>query len=289
LPYILSAASDVKLPQTYRSAIISFPTLHRRCRTFLLLAIGLFAAESLAADPIPVRRSQGTFHGFLVLRTLEGSTLATGDLVQIGHDDRVTSRLTFHFRDGSVDDETTVYSQRKFFQLISDHHIQRGPSFPKPLDMLVDAASGQITTRDKDGKTTQDHVDLAPDVCNGLPLVLLLNLDPSAPPSRLSMVAPTSKPRLVHVLLAGEGEDSLTIGGIRHKATNYRIKIELGGVAGVVAPIVGKQPSDIHVWILGGEAPAFVKEEGQFYEGGPIWRIELIAPVFAAPPKSTSK
>ncbi len=103
------------------------------------------------------------------------------------------------------------------------------------------------------------------------------------------MVAPTAKPRLVHLILAGEGEDSLSIGGLRRKATNFRIKIELGGVTGLVAPIVGKQPSDTHVWILGGDAPAFVKEEGQFFEGGPIWRIELTAPVFAAPSPAAAK
>jgi hypothetical protein len=239
----------------------------------------------LTADSIPVRRSQGTIHGFLVLKTLEGNTLATGDLVQVGHGDRVTSRLTFHFRDGSIDDETTVYSQRKVFQLISDHHIQRGPSFPKPLDLQVNAATGEIISLDKDGKTVENHLDLAADVCNGLTGILLLNLDPAAPPSQLSMVAPTSKPRLVHLVISSEGEDSLSIGGLRRKATNFRIKIDLGGVAGVVAPIVGKQPSDVHVWILGGEAPAFVKEEAQFYEGGPIWRVELTSPVF---PSSTN-
>ena len=258
------------------------PNLPRSCTAVLLLAICVAVARPLIADPVPVRRIQGTFHGFLVLKTLEGTTLAAGDLIQVSHGGRVTSRLTFHFRDGSLDDETTVFTQRKFFQLISDHHIQRGPSFPKPLDMTIDAASGQITSRDKDGKTHPDHLDLPPDVANGLPLVLLLNLDPAAPPTRLSMVAPTSKPRLVHILIAGEGEDPLTIGGIRHKATNFRIKIELGGVTGLVAPIVGKEPSDIHVWILGGEAPAFVKEEGQFYEGGPIWRVELTSPTFPA-------
>jgi hypothetical protein len=30
--------------------------------------------------------------------------------------------------------------------------------------------------------------------------------------------------------------------------------------------------------VLGGEAPAFVKQEGQFYEGGPVWRVELASP-----------
>jgi hypothetical protein len=236
-----------------------------------------------------VRRTQGTLHGFLVLKTLEGVTIASGDLVQVAHGNRVTSRLTFHFRDGSLDDETTVFTQSGTFRLISDRHIQRGPSFPHPLDMSINAATGEIISQDKDGKATNDHLDLAPDVANGLPLILLLNLDPAAPPTKLSMVAPTAKPRLVHLILAGEGEDSLTIGGVRRKATNFRIKIELGGVTGLVAPIVGKQPSDIHVWVLGGEAPAFVKEEGQFFEGGPIWRVELAAPVFPATPKATSK
>jgi hypothetical protein len=257
------------------------PTRYRSFHALLLLAVTFPAGKPLAADSVPVLRSQGTFHGFLVLRTLDGKSLATGDLIQIGDGDRVTSRLTFHFRDGSLDDETTVYTQRKVFQLISDHHIQRGPSFPQPLDMLVEAATGKITSHDKDGKTIQDHFDLAPDVCNGLPLVLLLNLDPTGPPTRLSVVAPTPKPRLVHVLVTPESEDPLTIGGVRHKATNFRIKVELGGIMGIVAPLIGKKPSDFHVWILGGEAPAFVREEGQFYEGGPLWRIELISPVFS--------
>jgi hypothetical protein len=243
----------------------------------------------LSADPVQVRRTQGTFHGFLVLKTLDGTILAAGDSIQVAHGNRVTAHLTYHFRDGSIDDEKTVFTQQGVFRLISDHHVQRGPSFPHPLDMLIDAASGQITSRDKDGKTTQDHIDLSPDIANGLPLVLLLNLDPADPPTRLSMIAPTSKPRLIHILLAGEGEDTLTIAGIRHKATNFRIKIELGGVAGVVAPIVGKQPSDVHIWVLGGPAPAFVKEEGQFYEDGPIWRVELISPVFPASPPPAGK
>jgi hypothetical protein len=250
----------------------------------LILSVTLLAAKPLAADPVPVRRSQGTFHGFLVLESLESGTLAVGDLVQVAHGNRVTSRLTFHFRDGSLDDETTVFTQHKVIRLISDHHIQRGPSFPKPLDMFVEAATGQITFRYKDGKTTQEHLDLPPDICNGLPLTVLLNLDPKAPPTRLSMVAPTSKPRLIHVVITPESEDPVSIGGTSHKATNYRIKIELGGVTGIIAPIVGKQPSDIHVWILGGAAPAFIKEEGQFYEGGPVWRIELISPVFPRNP-----
>jgi hypothetical protein len=244
----------------------------------------LLSIKPIAADTVQVHRTQGTFHGFLVLKTPEGKTLASGDLVQVAHGDRVTSRLTFHFRDGSLDDEVAIYSQHKVFQLISDHHIQRGPSFPKPLDMFIDARSGQITSRDKNQKTTQSHLDLDSDVCNGILLPLLLNIDLTTTPIRLSMVAPTSKPRLVHIAIAADGEDRVSIAGRRRKAINYRIKLELGGLAGVVAPIIGKQPADVHFWIMGGDAPAFLREEGQFYEGGPIWRVDLVSPIFPGTP-----
>jgi hypothetical protein len=49
-----------------------------------------------------------------------------------------------------------------------------------------------------------------------------------------------------------------------------------------VAPLIGKQPPDIQIWIIGGEAPAFVKEEGILYQGGPIWTIQLTSPVWPA-------
>ena len=54
--------------------------------------------------------------------------------------------------------------------------------------------------------------------------------------------------------------------------------VDIGGVKGAVAPIVGKQPPDTHVWIMGGKAPCFVKFEGPLYEGGPICDIDLAAP-----------
>jgi hypothetical protein len=43
----------------------------------------------------------------------------------------------------------------------------------------------------------------------------------------------------------------------------------------LLAHMLGKEPPDTHAWVLRGEAPAFVKSEGPFYAGGPIWRIQL--------------
>ncbi len=83
-----------------------------RIGTLLAAMTAVLLAPSLHADPVPVRHRQGSAHGFLVLHTLQGSRLATGDATQVVYGDRVVSRLIFRFRDGSIDDDTTVFSQR---------------------------------------------------------------------------------------------------------------------------------------------------------------------------------
>ncbi len=70
----------------------------------LLLLAAVLLKASLHAESIPVRYPQGSAHGFLALTTLEGKRIATGDVIQIVHGDHVTSRLTFRFRDGSIDE-----------------------------------------------------------------------------------------------------------------------------------------------------------------------------------------
>ncbi len=89
-------------------------------------------------------------HGFLALRTLDGKRLADGERTQVAEGDRVTSRLIFRFKDGSVYDDTTIFSQRGAFRLLSDHLVQRGPCFKQPMETSIDASSGHITVRYKD-------------------------------------------------------------------------------------------------------------------------------------------
>ena len=55
-----------------------------------------------------MRHTEGVSHGFLVLRSLEGETIATGDLIQEVKGFEVTSELIFHFKDGSIHDETAA-------------------------------------------------------------------------------------------------------------------------------------------------------------------------------------
>jgi hypothetical protein len=258
----------------------------KRIRSLALVVLLTWAlllpSPVLSQSPVAVQYTEGVVRGFLVLRTLEGNILAEGDVTQFARGDRVTSRTVLRFKDGSINEETVVFSQRHIFRLISDHQVQKGAAFKQPMDVSVDGLTGQVTVRytDNDGKekTVTDQLKLPPNISNGMILTLLKNIRPDVPLTTLSMVAAAPKPRLVKLLISPEGEDSVLAGGSSHKATRYVVKVDIGGVAGVVAPLVGKQPQDTHIWILGGDAPSFAKSEGPLYGSGPIWRIELTSP-----------
>ena len=254
----------------------------QRLMIYLML---FFAANRLGAEPVRVRHIQGTTHGFLKLQTLEGKPLAVGDLVVTPHGNLVTSRLTFKFRDGSLDDETTVFSQRGVFRLVSDRHIQRGPFFPKDTEMTFDA-SGHVTshTVERDGKEkrTDEHMDLPLDIANGLQLTLVTNLREQDPETPVSMLLMSSKPTLVKIVFRPDGKEGFTVGGAVRQATRFSVKVELGGIKGVIAPVIGKEPKLFHLWFLDGSAPVFLRAEGQIFEDGPVVRIQQISASFAS-------
>lgn len=268
---------------------MSFAPLGRANPLAWLIACGfLFWPDVLPGQTVAVRYAEGLAHGFLILRTLDGTPLADGDLIQAAVGDQVSTRLVFHFKDGSIHDETAVYSQRQRFRLMTDHLVQKGPTFPQPLEMSIDAASGQVTVHytDEHGeqKVEAERLDLPPDLANGLIPTLLKNVQAGALPTTVSLVAATPTPRVVKLAITAVGDEPFSTGGAARTATDYVLKVEIGGIAGLLAPLLGKQPPDSHVWILGGEAPAFVKAEQPLYVGGPLWRIELVSPVWPRPP-----
>jgi hypothetical protein len=187
----------------------------------------------------------------------------------------------FHFRDGSVDDETTTFRQGTVFQMITDHHVQKGPSFPDPLDVTIDARSGMVTSRTmKDGKweTKTEHMDLPPDLSNGLVSSVVESFPRGATEMKVSYLASSPKPRVVTLSIKPDGKDFYNVGGLKRSCTRYKIHIELGGVAGVIAPVMGKQPSDIEIWLDDGPVPVFMKLQGALYQKGPIWTMEVTSP-----------
>ncbi|MGH9632670.1 MAG: hypothetical protein ACRD7E_30565 [Bryobacteraceae bacterium] len=249
----------------------------------------LLAAVSLFADQVLARHLEGRIHGFLVLRDLDGNILASGRLIQNAKGNTVTSELGFRFRDGSVHQETSVFSQRRMFRLLNYHLVQKGPTFKRAMEMSVNVSTGQVTIKyaDDDGKekTITDNLKLPGDLANGIVSTLLGDIDPKVPKTILSMLVATPKPRLVKLEISPLGEDSFTAGGSADKATRYAVKVDIGGISGIIAPIIGKQPPDTHIWMVYGKAPGFLKSEGPLFQDGPVWRIELASPVW---PKGSS-
>jgi hypothetical protein len=81
----------------------------------VLVLSALLLPIPLSAEQVPVRHIEGLLHGFLALLTLDGKRLADGDMTQIVKDDRVSSHLTFRFRDGSICERRPSSLSREYF------------------------------------------------------------------------------------------------------------------------------------------------------------------------------
>jgi hypothetical protein len=248
-----------------------------------LVAMAVLASSgSLQAQALKLRYKVGFEHGFLILRDPAGAILASGEITQVPNKRQITLRVVFHFSDGSIDDETTVYSQGETIRLISDRHIQRGKSFPDPCDVTIDVPRQQVSVRGLSKSTDEvktEHMDLPPDLSNGVLFNLIQNMQADTP-IEVPYVALSPKPRMVKLAIAKGGEDQFTVGGRSYKAVKYDIKVHLGGVAGVVAPMIGKQPPDSHVWVTDSKVPAIIRIDSALYTDGPIWSVQLASPVW---------
>jgi hypothetical protein len=247
-----------------------------------LLFACVFQPTALPAQSVKVRYREGVGHGFLVLRTPDGKPLADGDSTQVAQDDNVTTRMSFKFTDGSFYEQTTTFSQRGTFRLLKDHVVQKGPQFKPPMETSIDAITGEVTVRYTDDygkeRVLSERLKLPPDVANGLVFTVLKDVEPSVAQTTVSYVVATPKPRLVHLEIIPQGRVPFSIGSYTHKAFRYMVKVKIGGAAGLIARLVGKQPANLQAWVLAESAPAFVRFDGPLYSGGPTWRLEVALP-----------
>ena len=242
----------------------------------------LLATLSADADPVKVRFPEGTTHGFLVLRSMQGETIGYGELTATPHGDRMDSRLTWRFRDGSLQDEWVTYLQRPVLKLLTYKQIQRGPSFPADIEVSFTRQPTRYEVKQRErGKTDTEELSgsiaLPEDIYNGMTATILNNLARGETATG-HVLAFTPKPRLVKSTMRAIGEDAIVVGDSRRTATRYLVDLEVGGIAGVVAKVAGKEPPDLTFWVLREAVPAFVGFEGPFFADGPRWRVELSSP-----------
>jgi hypothetical protein len=192
-----------------------------------------------------------------------------------GHNKHALSVQRWLFLRGSHE-----FTQRRQFRLVSDKVVQKGPAFKEQSETEIDAATGTVTVRMNDGdkKVTTKHFRIPPDAANGMLIVLLKNLTETTAQSTVSMVAVSSKPRVVQLQISPQEEKTLGFDSVSSKTQHFLIKVKIGGIAGAVAPLVGKQPPGINMWIAKTTAPTFLRSEAPLSEGNPVWRIEISEP-----------
>ena len=231
--------------------------------------LAFFLPCLLIAGEIPVRYVEGRTHGFLVLRDVEDNVIASGGLTQSVNGSRVTTELSFHFKDGSIHQETSVFSQRRVIQLLTYHLIQKGPAFKRPTDMSLTVTASRHPLRTMTvKKTIEDHLKLPTDLATRAILIGNITSDTAdhgiyvgLHPKRAVKLQPTWRR-----LLGRRFPSKLSALPADWHQQCHRPSSE-------AAP-------DTFIWMIGGKVPGFLKSEGPLFEGGPVWKIELATPVW---------
>jgi hypothetical protein len=248
----------------------------------LALAACLLWPQLAAAAPVAVRFPEGVTRGFIVLRTLDGGGIASGDLYQRTRRGEVESRMLFRFKDGSVLDETVVFTQQRAFAMQRYRMLQTGPTFAEDIDASLERASGKyrVAVRSHaDGKEAvlEGTLALPPDTYNGMVLTITKNLVRGARET-VHLVAFTPAPRLVQLEVVPAGEQKILVGDLEKTVARYVLKPRPGAWLSVLATLLGRMPPDSHAWIVTDEVPAFVRFQGPLHPAGPAWNLELTSP-----------
>jgi hypothetical protein len=245
--------------------------LHAGLLIGLLLLLPLTPAW---AGQVAVRFAEGVTRAFPALSNLDGQKIAHGDFMQVVRGDRVVSRMTFRFTDGSLYDETVTFSQREVFTLLSYRIVQRGPSFPETIEASIDRETETYTVRHRPDEESPVEVvtgrfTMPDDAYNGMLCMVLRNLAPRTGET-VSLITFMPQPRVVKLALTPAAEDAMVVGNMPMRAVRYHIRPQLGPLASLLMVDV----PDVRVWVLPGEAPAFLRAEGPLYFMGPIWRVD---------------
>jgi hypothetical protein len=253
--------------------------------SFAVMAIVMLLSVPLDAAPVAVRFPEGITHGFLLVRSLEGTIIGQGEMTQVVKErDLVESQLVFRFKDGSLHDEKVAFSQQHVFTMVSYRLVQRGPSFPDQIDISIDRGTTEYTVRSKAGDDGKEKVltgkfDMPKDAYNGMLIMLLKNLQKGTDQT-VSFLAFTPEPQVIPLRLLFLGEQTIRIGEVPGKAAQYVFKPQIGMIRKWLGKAIGKLPAHFHYdcWMLADEVSGFIKFAGPLQLMGEIVQIEVVTP-----------
>lgn len=257
---------------------------HREAIQGLAVVFVIAALMSMPAEaaPVEVQFPEGPAHGYLLVRSPAGETIGQGEMTQVIREEGlVENHLVFRFNDGSLHDEKVAFSQLGVFTMTSYRLVQRGPSFPQQLDILVDRGRTEYTVRSKTRAQEKEdvltgQVDLPKDVYNGMLITVSKNLQKGVG-QMVSILTFTPTPHVIEVQLLPIDVESVHVGDRSSKATQYVFKPRIGMIQELLGKAAGKLPAHFQYdcWIMVNETPSFVKFEGPLQLMGPTVRIEL--------------
>ncbi len=246
----------------------------------LMMVTHLIKPLSAQGAPISVRFAEGMVRGFLELSDADGKRIASGDFLQVPRGGELKCRTVLYFKDGSLHDESAVFTQERDFLMKSYRLIQKGKAFEQEMDISLDRSGGGkyrvAVGKAGNEKVLEGKLDLPLDVYNGMVPTVLKNL-PKGAREKIHLVAFTPAPRVIELDMVPGGEDRLFIGDLEKSADHYVLKPKLG-LLRLPAALLGRTPPDNHIWTITKEVPAFVRFVGPLAFGGPVWRIELASP-----------
>jgi hypothetical protein len=252
--------------------------LVRREKSFVLAVFVLLWPIVLDGAPIPVHFAEGSLHAFLALRTTDATLIASGDIIQTNRGRAVESQTIFQFKDGSLFDETVVFSQQRVFKLERYRLTYNGPSFDSNTDISIDRTSKRYHVKSKKHKGGKEEflegsLDLPLDAYLGCMILIVVKNLSKGTSETVHTVAFTPTPRLIQLTLEPAGQDRILVGELKKNTTHLQLKPELGVWLKIISSLAGRTPPDSHSWITFDRLPAFVRFEGPLYVAGPIWRI----------------
>ncbi len=257
----------------------------------IAFALALANPGRVAAEPVAVRFIEGITRGFLTVSGLDGKSLGQGDITQVAHPGHVESRMIFRLHDGSLHDESVTFTQNKVFKLRRFKLVQKGPSFPEPAEISLDAATGEYLVKAFPGDASREKIhrgtlEVPADTYNGLIVTVLRNL-PRGAAASVHYVAFTPKPYVINLELRPQANQKVRVGDESWPVTRYDLEPRLGFLLKLGATLLGKTPERQQCWILADPVPAFVGCEATIAGGGPLWRIGLGSP--APTPNAAAK
>ena len=192
----------------------------------LVLIVALFACSTRQgwADPVAVRFPEGPTYGVVTLSSLAGAVLADGELIQTVRRRQVESRLVFHFKDGSLHDEVTVFTQDRVFRVVSYRLVERGSAFPHATDVAFDRNPGRYRVRFREKPQAEEErqggsVEMPADLYNGMGSTLARHLNGGPATGHILVFTPKRRLLTMELSPAGETRSGSPVWPGRRRAT----------------------------------------------------------------------